>query len=95
MRHARRATDICAIVPLKKREGQVEGKKKAHKQSKRSRKSHTMSTPRGSKPQQQAPRTELDYEIERLKAEIQQERQMKYVSFESSTFNISYTCFGL
>ena len=40
-----------------------------------------MSTPRGSKPQQQqqAPRTELDYEIERLKAEIQQERQMKLV----------------
>lgn len=40
-----------------------------------------MSTSRGSKPQQHqdGPRTELDYEIERLKAEIQQERQMKYV----------------
>ena len=40
-----------------------------------------MSTSRGSKPlqHQDGPRTELDYEIERLKAEIQQERQMKYV----------------
>jgi len=37
-----------------------------------------MSTSRASKPQQQqqGPTTELDYEIERLKAEIQQERQM-------------------
>lgn len=29
--------------------------------------------------QQQAPKTELDYEMERLKAEIQQEKQMKLV----------------
>lgn len=79
MRHARRATDITAFVPIKKDEGKVEGKKKTQKHSKRSKKSYKMSTPRGSKPQQQqqAPRTELDYEIERLKAEIQQERQMK------------------
>lgn len=28
---------------------------------------------------QQAPKTELDFEIERLKAEIQQEKQMKLV----------------
>jgi len=79
MRHARRATDLTAITLIKKEEGKVEGKKKTHKHSKGSRKSYNMSTPRGSKPQQQhqAPRTELDYEIERLKAEIQQERQMK------------------
>lgn len=80
MRHARRATDLVAFAPInKKDEGKVEGKKKTKKQSKKSKKSHSMSTPRGSKPQQQqqGPRTELDYEIERLKAEIQQERQMK------------------
>lgn len=82
MRHARRATDIVPVAPIKKEEGKVEGKKKSkksHKNSKRSRKSYKMSTPRASKPQQQqqAPTTELDYEIERLKAEIQQERQMK------------------
>ncbi|XP_031556749.1 coiled-coil domain-containing protein 169-like [Actinia tenebrosa] len=34
--------------------------------------------------QQQAPKTELDYEIERLKAEIQQEKQMKDMLEESS-----------
>ena len=79
MRHARRSTDLTA--PIRKEEGKVESKKKSHKHSKGSRKSYKMSTPRGSKPQQQqqAPRTELDYEIERLKAEIQQERQMKLV----------------
>ena len=77
MRHARRATDIAPVAPIKK--GKVEGKKKTHKHSKGSKKSYNMSNPRASKPQQQqqAPRTELDYEIERLKAEIQQERQMK------------------
>ena len=54
-------------------------KKKSKKHAKSSKKSSRMSSPRGHKPQQQskAPRTELDYEIERLKAEIQQERQMK------------------
>lgn len=79
MRHARRATDITAVAPVRKEEGNVEGKKKTHKHSKGSKKSYKMSTSRASKPQQQqqAPRTELDYEIERLKAEIQQERQMK------------------
>ena len=78
MRHARRATDIAPVAPIKK-EGKVKSKKKTHKHSKGSEKSYKMSTPRASKPQQQqqAPRTELDYEIERLKAEIQQERQMK------------------
>lgn len=82
MRHARRATDLTAVAPIRKEEGKVESKKKTHKPSKGSRKSYKMSTPRGSKPQQQqqAPRTELDYEIERLKAEIQQERQMKLVA---------------
>ncbi|KAK3724606.1 hypothetical protein QZH41_016406 [Actinostola sp. cb2023] len=34
--------------------------------------------------QQQAPKTELDYEIERLKAELQQEKQMKEMLDESS-----------
>ena len=79
MRHARRATDIAPVASIKKEEGKVEGKKKIHKHSKGSKKSYNMSNPRASKPQQQqqAPRTELDYEIERLKAEIQQERQMK------------------
>lgn len=80
MRHCRRATDLTAFVPIKKDEqGKVEGEKNTQKHSKRSKKGYKMSTPRGSKPQQQqqAPRTELDYEIERLKAEIQQERQMK------------------
>lgn len=79
MRHARRATDIAPVIPVKKNEDKVEAKKKPHKHSKKARKSSVMSTPRGSKPQkhQESPRTELDYEIERLKAEIQQERQMK------------------
>ena len=81
MRHARRATDLTAVAPIRKEEGKVERKKKTHKYSKGSRESYKMSTARGSKPQQQqqAPKTELDYEIERLKAEIQQERQMKLV----------------
>ena len=70
MRHARRSTDLTAVAPIRKEEGKVESKKKSHKHSKGSRKSYKMSTPRGSKPQQQqqAPRTELDYEIERLKS---------------------------
>jgi len=29
MRHARRATDIVAVAPIKKEEGKVEGKKKS------------------------------------------------------------------
>lgn len=81
MRHARRFTDITPVIPIKKTKDRVDDKKKFHKQSKKSRKGSTVSTSRGSKPQQHqdGPRTELDYEIERLKAEIQQERQMKYV----------------
>ena len=74
--HARRVTDITPFIPIKK-DGEL--KKKSKKHAKSSKKSSKMSSPRGHKPQQQskAPRTELDYEIERLKAEIQQERQMK------------------
>lgn len=72
--HARRVTDITPFIPIKK-----DADKLRKKNKKSSKKSSKMSSPRGHKPQQQskAPRTELDYEIERLKAEIQQERQMK------------------
>ena len=79
--HARRVTDITPIFPIKKRDEDIKlgVKKKVKKHVKPSKKSSKMSSPRGHKPQpqQKAPRTELDYEIERLKAEIQQERQMK------------------
>ena len=37
----------------------------------------SQNSPRTQKKSMSEPRTELDYEIERLKAEIQQERQMK------------------
>lgn len=76
--HARRFTDIAPVV-VNKEERQTGVKKKSKKQSKTSKKNSKMSSPRGQKPQQKpkGPRTELDYEIERLKAEIQQERQMK------------------
>ncbi|XP_058957163.2 coiled-coil domain-containing protein 169 [Pocillopora verrucosa] len=86
MRHARRFTDITPVIPIQKTKDRVDDKKKFHKQSKKSRKGSTMSTSRGSKPQQHqdGPRTELDYEIERLKAEIQQERQMKEMLEQSS-----------
>lgn len=40
--------------------------------------------------QQQAPKTELDFEIERLKAELQQEKQMKLVYFD---ILVSFCCF--
>ena len=75
--HARRVTDITPFIPIKK--DADKRRKKNTKHTKSSKKSSKMSSPRGHKPQQQskAPRTELDYEIERLKAEIQQERQMK------------------
>lgn len=75
--HGRRVTDITPIFPIKKDEDKFKKKNKKHTKS--SKKSSKMSSPRGHKPQQQSkgPRTELDYEIERLKAEIQQERQMK------------------
>lgn len=77
--YARRITDIAPVVPIKKDVGQTGTKKKAKKHAKASKKSPKMSSPRTQKPQQQpkGPRSELDYEIERLKAEIQQERQMK------------------
>lgn len=79
--HARRNTDITPVVPIKKDEGTAKlgGKKKNKKHAKSAKKSSKMSSPRTQKPQQQpkGPRTELDYEIKRLKAEIQQERQMK------------------
>ena len=76
--HARRITDIAPVVVIKD-EVKTGRKKKTKKQPKTSKKSSKMSSPRAQKPQQQpkGPRTELDYEIERLKAEIQQERQMK------------------
>ena len=79
--HGRRFTDIAPVAPviIVKDEVETGRKKKTKKQAKTSKKSSKMSSPRTQKPQQQpkGPRTELDYEIERLKAEIQQERQMK------------------
>ncbi|CAH3196317.1 unnamed protein product [Porites evermanni] len=82
--HARRVTDITPFIPIKKDADKLKKKNKKHTKS--SKKSTKMSSPRGHKPQQQskAPRTELDYEIERLKAEIQQERQMKEMLEQSS-----------
>lgn len=75
--HARRATDIAPVVV---RKGGIEGGvKKSKKRARTSRKSSKMSSPRSQKPppQLKGPKNELDYEIERLKAEIQQEEQMK------------------
>lgn len=75
--HARRATDIAPVVV---RKGGIEGGiKKSKKRARTSRKSSKMSSPRSQKPppQRKGPKNELDYEIERLKAEIQQEEQMK------------------
>ncbi|XP_068702342.1 coiled-coil domain-containing protein 169-like [Montipora foliosa] len=82
--HARRATDITSVVIFK--ESRQTGIKKSKKRAQTSKKSCKMSSPRSQKSQQQskAPRSELDYEIERLKAEIQQERQMKEMLEQSS-----------
>ena len=82
MRHARRSTDITQCYPEKKTERKVVAKTRHQRQAQKPKKVSEMSsdyTPRGNKQQQhhKAPRTELDYEIERLKAEIQQEIQMK------------------
>lgn len=75
--HARRATDITPVV-ARKRSSET-GVKKSKKRARTSRKSSKMSSPRSQKPppQPKGPKNELDYEIERLKAEIQQEQQMK------------------
>lgn len=75
--HARRATDITPVV-TSKRSGQS-GVKKSQKSARTSRKRSKMSSPRSQKPppQPKGLKKELDYEIERLKAEIQQEQQMK------------------
>lgn len=82
--HALARTDISQFYcrtksPRTKAEPQKQPKKTQDK-PKRSRKPVKMSTDAvRMQRQQQAPKTELDYEIERLKAELQQERQMKLV----------------
>ena len=68
------------LFPIKKNDEDKLGvKKKVEKRVKPLKKSSKMSSPRSHKLQQQqkAPITDLDYEIERLKSDIQQERQMK------------------
>ncbi|XP_029206665.1 coiled-coil domain-containing protein 169-like [Acropora millepora] len=88
--HATRATDITPVVV---RKGGIEaGGKKSKKRARTSRKSSKMSSPRSQKPppQLKGPKNELDYEIERLKAEIQQEQQMKEM-LEQSTVELENT----
>ncbi|KAK2549661.1 Coiled-coil domain-containing protein 169 [Acropora cervicornis] len=88
--HSRRATDI---TPVEVRKGGIEtGVKKSKKRARTSRKSSKMSSPRSQKPppQLKGPKNELDYEIERLKAEIQQEQQMKEM-LEQSTVELENT----
>lgn len=80
--HGLGSTDITRFYSYTRNSSKTEPKKKA-KQSKpkpnnnvKHAKMSAEVTARVQR-QQQAPKTEMDYEIERLKAELQQERQMK------------------
>lgn len=81
--HALASTDITQFYVRKSSPAKIEKKKKTKKTSqdikreKARRHSKMSADSLRMQRQPQAPKTELDFEIERLKAEIQQERQMK------------------
>lgn len=75
--HCRRISDITRVVSVREDKKKDRALRVSKKRKASSHGPTTMTTPRNQKSNQQGLRTELDYEIERLKAEIQQEKQMK------------------